>query len=94
MFERIHQLFRYTLISSSVMRYVWSSFANLTISRHISLIAANVKHVLAELLITDEPVVNTQEVLLLAFLLERVRGEILVIPWLLPVTGARGVAPS
>ena len=29
---------------------------------------------------------NTQEVLLLAFLLERVRGEVLVIPWLLPVT--------
>ena len=49
-------------------------------------IAANVKHVLAELLVADEPVVNTQEVLLLAFLLERVRGEVLVIPWLLPVT--------
>ena len=29
---------------------------------------------------------NTQEVLLLAFLLERVRCEVLVIPWLLPVT--------
>ena len=49
-------------------------------------IAANVKHVLAELLIADEPVVNTQEVLLLALLLERVRGEVLVIPWLLSVT--------
>ena len=48
-------------------------------------IAANVKHVLAELLITDEPVVNTQEMFLLACLLERIRGEVLVIPWLLPV---------
>ena len=49
-------------------------------------IAANVNHVLAESLITDEPVVNTQEISLLAFLLERVRGEVLVIPFLLPVT--------
>ena len=29
---------------------------------------------------------DTQEVLLLAFLLERIRDEVLVIPWLLPVT--------
>ena len=29
---------------------------------------------------------DTQEILLLAFLLERVRNEVLVIPWLLPVT--------
>ena len=49
-------------------------------------IAANVNHVLAELLITDEPVVNTQEISLLAFLLERIRGGVLVIPRLLPVT--------
>ena len=48
-------------------------------------IAANVKHDLAELLIADEPVMNTQEMFLLAFLLERVRDEVLVIPWLLPV---------
>ena len=46
----------------------------------------NVKHILAELLVADEPVVDTQEELLLAFLLERVRDEVLVIPWLLPVT--------
>ena len=85
-FERIHQLFRYTRISSGVMWCVWSSFANLSISRHISSLQTNVKHVLAELLIADEPVVNTQEISLLAFLLERVRGEVLVIPWLLPVT--------
>ena len=29
---------------------------------------------------------DTQEILLLAFLLERVRDEVLVIPWLLPIT--------
>ena len=29
---------------------------------------------------------DTQEELLLAFLLERIRDEVLVIPWLLPVT--------
>ena len=28
---------------------------------------------------------DTQEILLLAFLLERVRDEVLVIPWLLPI---------
>ena len=49
-------------------------------------ITANVKHILAELLIADEPVVNTQEISPLAFLLERIRDEVLVIPWLLPVT--------
>ena len=48
--------------------------------------ATGVKHVLAELLVTDEPVVNTQEELLLAFLLERIRDVVLVISWLLPVT--------
>ena len=48
--------------------------------------ATDVKHILAELLIADEPVVDTQEELLLAFLLERVRDVVLVIPWLLPVT--------
>ena len=48
--------------------------------------ATGVKHVLAELLVSDERVVDTQVELLLAFLLERVRDEVLVIPWLLPVT--------
>ena len=45
--------------------------------------ATDVKHVLAELLVSDESVVNTQEISLLAFLLERVCDEVLVIPWLL-----------
>ena len=48
--------------------------------------ATDVKHVLAELLVANEPVVDTQEFLLLAFLLERIRDVVLVIPWLLPVT--------
>ena len=65
---------------------VWSSFANLSISRHIFFSATNVKHILAELLGADEPVVDTQEVLLLAFLLERIRDVVLVVPWLLSVT--------
>ena len=130
MFERIHQLFRYTRISSGVMWCVWSSFANLSISRHISSLrptsiipitfvivnflwsqmvgmifvrktihlatkifgSTHFNHILAELLITDGPVVNTQEELLLAFLLERVRGEVLFDPLASFRNGARGVA--
>ena len=52
--------------------------------------ATCVKHVLAELLVSDEPVVDTQVELLLAFLLERTRDVVLVIPWLLPVTVSVG----
>ena len=48
--------------------------------------ATDVKHILAELFVSYEPVVDTQEELLLAFLLERVRDEVLTVPWLLPVT--------
>ena len=48
--------------------------------------AIGVKHVLAELLVSDEPVVNTQEISLLAFLLERIRDVVIVISWLLPGT--------
>ena len=48
--------------------------------------ATDVKHVLAELLVSDKPVLDTQVELLLAFLLERIRDVVLVIPWLLPVT--------
>ena len=53
--------------------------------------ATGVKHVLAELLVSDEPVVDSQVELLLAFLLERIRDVVLVIPWFLPVTVPRGV---
>ena len=86
-FERIHQLFRYTRISSGVMWCVWSSFANLsTLTTYFSSLRPTSIMFLRNFSIADEPVVNTQEELLLAFLLERVRGEVLVIPWLLPVT--------
>ena len=49
------------------------------------LTATQVDHIFAELLIRDEPVVNTQEMSLPAFLFERIRDEVLVIPRLLPV---------
>ena len=52
--------------------------------------ATQFNHVLAESLITDESVVNTQEIFLLAFLLERIRDEVFVIPFLLPVAVAVG----
>ena len=74
------------------LNFFWSDVARVVFVRHFVhlttyfFIAANVNHVLAELFIADEAVVNTQEEPLLAFLLERVRGEVLVIPWLLPVT--------
>ena len=48
--------------------------------------AIGVKHVLAELLIADEPVVDTQVVLIFALLLERIGDVLLAVPWLLPVT--------
>ena len=48
--------------------------------------ATDVKHILAELLVADEPVVDTQEELLLAFLLERIGDVVLAVTWLLPVT--------
>ena len=70
-------------IWSDVVRVVFvRQFAHLTTCFFTS---ARFNHVLAESLITDEPVVNTQETSLLAFLLERVRDEVLVISRLLPV---------
>ena len=84
-FERSHQLFRYTRISSGVM---WCRVDFVRQFVHLTtyfFTATQFNHVLAESLITDEPVVNTQEISLLAFLLERIRDEVLVIPRLLPV---------
>ena len=48
--------------------------------------ATGVKHVLAELFVSYEPVVDTQVVLLFALLLERIRDVVFCVPWLLPVT--------
>ena len=60
-FERIHQLLRYTLSSSSVAMCVWSSFANLSISRVTSSVRTQFDHGLSESCITDEPIVNARE---------------------------------
>ena len=54
--------------------------------------ATGVKHVLAELLVSYDPVVDTQVELLFAFLLERIRDVVLAVPWLLPVTVPVGSA--
>ena len=78
-------------IVSKHSNFIWSDVVRVVFVRqfvHLTtyfFTATQFNHVLAELLITDEPVVNTQEMSLLAFLLERIRGEVLVIPRLLPV---------
>ena len=47
--------------------------------------ATQINHGLSESCITDEPIVNAQEFSLLAFLVELIRDEALVIPFFLPV---------
>ena len=70
--------------------FIWSDVVRVVLVRQFVQLttyfftATQFNHVLSELLITDEPVVNTQEMSLIA-LLERIRDEVLVIPWLLPV---------
>ena len=49
-----------------------------------------VNHVLAELFVSCESVVDTQVVLLFALLLERIVDVVLSVPWLLPVTVPMG----
>ena len=79
-------------IVSVYTKFFWSDVVRVVFVRqfvHLTTYffsATDVKHVLAELLVSDEPVVDTQVELLLAFLLERIRDVVLVIPWLLPVT--------
>ena len=48
--------------------------------------ATQFDHGFSESCITDEPIVNAQEFSLLAFLLELIRDEVLVIPFFLPVS--------
>ena len=48
--------------------------------------STGVKHVLAELFVSHESIVDTQEVLLFALLLERIGDVVFSVPWLLPVT--------
>ena len=72
--------------------FIWSDVVRVVFVRqfvHLTtyfFTAIQFNHVLAELFVSDEPVVDTQVELLLAFLLERIRDVVLVIPWLLPVT--------
>ena len=71
--------------------FIWSDVVRVVFVRqfvHLTtyfFTATQVNHVLAESLVTDEPVVNTKEMSLPAFLLERIRDEVLVIPLFLPV---------
>ena len=70
-------------IGNDVVRVIFvRQFVHLT--KHF-FTATQFNHVLAELLVTDEPVVNTQQISFLAFLLNRVRDEVLVISFFLPV---------
>ena len=92
MFERIHKLF------SIDSNFIWSDVVRVILVRQFVhctthfFTATKVDHGLSELLITDEPVVNTQEMSLLALLLERIRDEVLVIPLASSRNGAREVA--
>ena len=80
--------------------FIWSDVVRVVFVRqfvHLTtyfFTATDVKHVLAELLVLDEPVMDTQVELLLAFLLERIRDVVLVIPLASSRNGARGVALS
>ena len=47
--------------------------------------STGVKHVLSELFVSYESVVDTQEILLFALLLERIGDVVFSVPWLLPV---------
>ena len=69
--------------------FIWSDVVRVIFVRqfvHLTTYFFTVTQFNHVLLITDEPVVNTQEMSILAFLLERIRGEVLVISRLLPVT--------
>ena len=48
--------------------------------------ATHFDHGLSESCITDETIVNAQEISLLTFLFELIRDEVFVIPFFLPVT--------
>ena len=71
--------------------FIWSDVVRVILVRkfvHLTTYffsATQFNHGLSESCITDEAIVNTQEISLLAFLLERIRDEVLVIPFFLPV---------
>ena len=83
-FERIHQLLRYTLSSSSVAIWVWSSFANLSISRITSSVRPNSSS-LSEPCITDKPIVNVLVFSFYALLLKLICRMVFFTTTFLPV---------
>ena len=85
-FERIHQLLRYMLSSSSVAMWVRSSFANLSISRITSSVRPNSIMVFLEPCITNEPIVNAQELSFLTLLLELIRSMMFLSTFFLSVS--------
>ena len=80
-------MLRYTLISSAVMWCVCDPRSPVCPSHDILLQCDPIQSCSCGIC---EPVVNTQEISLLAFLLERIRDEVLVIPFFLPVAVAVG----
>ena len=84
-FERIHKLLRYTLSSSSVAMCVWSSFANLSIFVDHVFSATQFQHGFPEPCITNEPIVNAQELSFLTLHLELIRSVGILITFFLSV---------
>ena len=84
-FERIHQLLRYTLSSSSVAMWVWSSFANFVhLADHI-FCATQFQHGFSEPCVTNKPIVNAQELSFPTLLLELICSVVFFITFFLPV---------
>ena len=85
-------------IATVYIEFFFSDFVRVVFFRqfvHLTtylFIATDVKHILSDLLIADDPVVDTQEVLLLAFLLERISRCSTRDPLASSRNGARGVA--
>ena len=93
-FERSHQLLRYTLNSSAVMWCVLSSFANLSISRHSSSERPTFNIFLRNFSSRMNRSWIPKKFFFLHFFLSEFATNYLVIPWLSSHNGARGVALS
>ena len=66
--------------------WVWSSFANLSISRITSSVRPKFQHGLSEPCITNEPIVNAQELSFLTLLLELICSVVFLITFFLSVS--------
>ena len=93
-FERIHQLPRYTLSSSSVAMWVWSSFASLSISRITSSVRSNSSMVFSEPCITNKSIVNVRVSSFSALLLELICSMVFSSTFFLPVACALRAPPG